>query len=1073
MEIIMNNPTGSFVNVLGNRYYKLENAEDMAPFFINIASGSDVWMFMSSRGGLTAGRVNSAGAVFPYETDDRLHAQSSSGSKTILKLNGLLWEPFENCAIRKYDITRNIYKAVSNDSLIMEEINHSLSMCFSYVLQSSEKHGIVKTSILKNISGKTVSVEMLDGMENILPYGVNPGLQAATSTLVDAYKANELCENGLAVYSQTTLINDDPHPIEMLRANVAWTTIKRPTIALSSLAVSAFCSGSQYEYNCDEYGRRGAYFIKRADEIKPEEETSHSIILDSGYTHTQLATLQSYINKGSFDQLYCDIKKGTERLNLLVKKADGIQQCGDETATAHHYLNTLYNIMRGGVFEDGYEFDYADFVKFVAIRNKTAHKELEKRTDIKTAKTVHELKAASKDSALLYRLALEYMPLCFSRRHGDPSRPWNAFNIHLTDENGRRLNSYEGNWRDIFQNWEALGLSFPCYYENMIAKFVNASTIDGFNPYRINTQGIDWERIEPDNAFGGFGYWGDHQLIYLLRLLMGLRNHFPHKLNEMLSQKVFSYANVPYILKPYSEILKNSKNTIDFDFKRDAEITELCKTYGTDARLVMKNGEVVTVSLMEKLLVPLLSKASSLLCGGGIWMNTQRPEWNDANNAIVGIGLSMVTVYHMYAYTSFLADVIKGESGFNLSAEIHQWLKEISAFIQELNDNFAENETALLHKMGISFSNYREKVYHNGFSGFTYTGAEEIAELLNNVKAMCEYTINKNKRKIYSTYNLIGEGFAVSHMRDMLEGQSAVIGCGILSEQEVCELISEMDKTLISPEISAHYLYPIKKTTRFAEKNILSKEFAADGTIVISDINGENRFAANITTPKVLEQALQKSGYSAKDASKLKEEFERLFGHQSFTGRSQVMYKFEGIGCIYWHQNAKLALAVLETALREAKKEGNFKNVYEAYKQITNGFIYRKKPAQCGAIPIEPYSHTSFNKSCEQPGMTGQVKESVIMRRGELGVIIENGKIVFMPAILSEKDFTQDGNISFTLCEVPIKYIKSNTKKAIVKYNNGENAEILFKGALLQLDEKTSQEIFFRSNKINSVDIYV
>jgi hypothetical protein len=61
----------------------------------------------------------------------------------------------------------------------------------------------------------------------------------------------------------------------------------------------------------------------------------------------------------------------------------------------------------------------------------------------------------------LRRLAGEYLPITFGRRHGDPSRPWNQFAIRLKDEYGNDLLSYEGNWRDIFQNWEALALSFP------------------------------------------------------------------------------------------------------------------------------------------------------------------------------------------------------------------------------------------------------------------------------------------------------------------------------------------------------------------------------------------------------------------------------------------------------------------------------------------------------------------------------------------------------------------------------------------------------------------------------------
>jgi hypothetical protein len=43
-------------------------------------------------------------------------------------------------------------------------------------------------------------------------------------------------------------------------------------------------------------------------------------------------------------------------------------------------------------------------------------------------------------------------------------------------------------------------------------------------------------------------------------------------------------------------------------------------------------------SLAEKLLTLLLAKLVNFVPEGGIWMNTQRPEWNDANNALVGKG---------------------------------------------------------------------------------------------------------------------------------------------------------------------------------------------------------------------------------------------------------------------------------------------------------------------------------------------------------------------------------------------------------------------------------------------------
>ena len=175
--------------------------------------------------------------------------------------------------------------------------------------------------------------------------------------------------------------------------------------------------------------------------------------------------------------------------------------------------------------------------------------------------------AARRVDPQLERLCYEYLPITFGRRHGDPSRPWNRFAIRLKDEFGNRLLSYEGNWRDIFQNWEALTFSYPGFIENVIAKFVNASTMDGYNPYRITKDGIDWEVEEPDDPWSYIGYWGDHQIIYLQKLLELSEQFHPTHLAQLLHQPVFSYANVPYRIKSFEDLLRQaweaSRNEVD------------------------------------------------------------------------------------------------------------------------------------------------------------------------------------------------------------------------------------------------------------------------------------------------------------------------------------------------------------------------------------------------------------------------------------------------------------------------------------------------------------------------------
>ena len=150
----------------------------------------------------------------------------------------------------------------------------------------------------------------------------------------------------------------------------------------------------------------------------------------------------------------------------------------------------------------------------------------------------------------LERLCCEYLPITFGRRHGDPSRPWNRFSIRLKDARGAPLLSYEGNWRDIFQNWEALRFSFPASSSTIIAKFVNASTVDGYNPYRITPRRHrlgsrgSGRSVEPHRLLGRPP---DHLPAEAPGALAAVSPGPPRR--QLLHRPIFSYANVPYRIR--------------------------------------------------------------------------------------------------------------------------------------------------------------------------------------------------------------------------------------------------------------------------------------------------------------------------------------------------------------------------------------------------------------------------------------------------------------------------------------------------------------------------------------------
>ena len=309
----------------------------------------------------------------------------------------------------------------------------------------------------------------------------------------------------------------------------------------------------------DICGRAGAYFVGSTFGLSAGASRRWHIVADVNYDAAAIVQLNRFLRQ-SGDQievvLEAEIEQSTSILKQYVAAADGLQLSGQTTVSAHHYANTLFNIMRGGIFPDGYAIMREDFFAFVLGRNKSLINEHRAWfDDLPPEFNIQALQQRALEAGVpdIIRLCLEYLPLTFSRRHGDPSRPWNQFSINLKHPDGSPRLDYQGNWRDIFQNWEPLMLSFPGYLPNVIARFLNATTADGYNPYRVTRDGVEWEVPEPNNPWSNIGYWSDHQIIYLQKLLEIAGQVGPSFWTDMADARVFAYADVPYRLHSYQE----------------------------------------------------------------------------------------------------------------------------------------------------------------------------------------------------------------------------------------------------------------------------------------------------------------------------------------------------------------------------------------------------------------------------------------------------------------------------------------------------------------------------------------
>jgi hypothetical protein len=1125
--------SGQFVELDGEKFYQIKNYHEMPDFFISIVSDSDHWMFISSNGSLTAGRKDRENGLFPYYTDDKIHDyKGKTGSRSYFQVkqegNTFLWEPFTDDSLRFYNATRNIYKNIYGNKIIFEEVNTALGLCFRYGWYNSEKYGFVKESTLINISGKPLTVEVLDGLMNILPYGVGYNFQNEYSNLADAYKKNEkLEESTLGLFMLSAIPVDRAEPSEALFATTVWSIGMREkvNILISDQQVSKFLQGETLETEENIRAARGAYFINSRLNLKVDDNHKWFTIAEINRSTTDVVNLNQFIinTKNPVELILADIEKGSENLRRMVSLSDGFQVTNTEMCYARHYTNTLFNIMRGGVFVNNYMIDKADFRRYLWQINRLLSKEYQHWLDKLPANisyadlSGHAEKTNDPD---LIRITGEYLPLTFSRRHGDPSRPWNRFSIETKNPDGSVKYYYEGNWRDIFQNWEALCYSFPEFTEGIISKFVNSSTIDGYNPYRIMRDGIDWEVPEPNDPWAYIGYWGDHQIIYLQKLLELSFNFHPGKIEHLLTSEIYTYANVPYRIKSYEDIVLNPKDTVVFDFELDKKIKTEAAYLGADACMLksIEDEQIYKVNLTEKILVALLSKLSNFIPEAGIWLNTQRPEWNDANNALVGNGASMVTLYYLRRFLLFWDDKLSDVSFNSLSIS-----EEVAALLDSIYKFLDENTALLKCRMsdtdrrrfadflGKSHAKYRDEIYRYSFSGVKrQLQVKNLVAFLKLCLKYIDHSIRANKRTdaLYHAYNLINlkhDGIQIRHLYEMLEGQVAVLSSGYLSSEESLEVLHALKKSKMYREDQYSYmLYPDRILPGFTEKNwvpeelvekssLLKKLLADKNTSIIQqDALGEYHFNSAFRNAEMLEQALGelRVGSYSQIVEEEKETilaiYEEVFDHQSFTGRSGTFFGYEGLGSIYWHMVSKLLLATQECffkAVAEGAPSDITGQLKEHYYEIKAGIGLYKNPELYGAFPTDAHSHTPANAGAKQPGLTGQVKEDVIARFGEMALTVVNGNIVFEPALVNEDEILEKnqvfefititgeprqiilekGQMGFTFCLTPIILDFSGKKKIKVFYADGSTEEI--PGRVL--NHRISTLVFSRKGEID------
>ena len=229
--------------------------------------------------------------------------------------------------------------------------------------------------LAEQLRAATVRVKLLDGIQNLMPCGVGSQFQLEYSTLLDAYKKNELIpETGLGLFTLSAIPIDRPEPAEALRANTVWSFGLRPrAILLSSVQLDRFRNGLPLRAGNRSPGRarrllrprehwRCSAGRPRIGDRRRRQPGPVRCRRTQPSAPRQPARLRNWCE--------ADIVRGTEELQRIVGKADGLQKTAQPLGNARHFSNVLFNVMRGGIFMDGYTLDPDDLRAFVRHANK-------------------------------------------------------------------------------------------------------------------------------------------------------------------------------------------------------------------------------------------------------------------------------------------------------------------------------------------------------------------------------------------------------------------------------------------------------------------------------------------------------------------------------------------------------------------------------------------------------------------------------------------------------------------------------------------------------------------------------
>jgi hypothetical protein len=652
-------------------------------------TGIPMWVFYVNRGqGIASfGTKNKDNAILEFFPANKAYQTVTSlGFRTFLKgrCHGkpFLYEPFRELPVEAGELPEQVME-VSSHELVIRERNRALGLeiTITYFTVPGEPLAALAREIsFTNLSREALSLEVLDGLPAVNPFGMNQFFMKHMSRTIEAWMITENLERKAPFFRLKVDATDRPEVTVIEGGNFFFGGVaERGGLRLLDLVVDpAVIFGSVLDFSFPKHFARPASFKVPAAQVRQNKTPcafAHAAFsIPAGRTKTlrfltgfagDLGRLNRYAAHARRAG-YFEAKRLENRACVDAVKSSIFTATSSPAYDLYCGQTYLDNALRGGM----------------------------------------PVNLGAKDAPLVYH--------AYSRKHGDLERDYNQFVLEPTT-----FSQGNGGYRDANQNRRNDVWFCPEVRDANIRTFMNLLQLDGFNPLVVkgvrfyakrSVKGVlgrffrkkaaaklsaflarpfqpgdlyellHGDRIAQPKRFAalmaalapslareesaehGEGFWTDHWF-YNLDLIESYLAVFPEERRELLfKKKEFTFFDDDHRVVPRQEKYVRLDSGGVRQFKavvRDKDKGRLIASRAQAANLARTRhgkGKVYRTDLFVKLLSLFAVKFASIDAEGkGVEMEADKPSWCDALNGLPGLlGSSLPETFELKRLALFL-----------------------------------------------------------------------------------------------------------------------------------------------------------------------------------------------------------------------------------------------------------------------------------------------------------------------------------------------------------------------------------------------------------------------------------